>query len=521
MVTDILRCTFALTLCIGPALGQKPVVFEGGVVNAASFAKAATPGGAVAPGSIIAIFGANLAPAPASAGSTPLPTTLAGTSVTVNGIPAPLFYVSPGQINAQLPLLTGIGSASVVVATTAGASDPVEVVVHFDGLGIFTTDQSGCGPGAVLNVASDGTLSLNTPQNSVEPGGWIAIYATGLGATYPTVPDGEPAPLQPLSVKLDTNYGALFRDVLSGVSFAGKAPTLVGVDQFNTGPRADVSLEGCSVPLRIYGYSSVSQPVPISIHRGGGQCVDPPPDSYGVLRWKKTISSGITPPPAVETFSAEFPSAIGLAFPVSIMGISGLPPAYAASCSWTENKQLDAGALTMQGPGFGPLRVLPHTSGTYSSDLPPGTIRAGSFSVIGGGGAGVGSFTTTVAVPDSINLTTSFPPGPLPDQSLTVAWTGGDPQSIVRLKVVATTAWGARQVQEFSAAASDGSITITARSGVGLTLPHDSDIKITVTQTALGPQIQTFQAGGLTLGGRHVWVYEFRFGGLTFLAGNP
>ena len=139
----------------------------------------------------------------------------------------------------------------------------------------------------------------------------------------------------------------------------------------------------------------------------------------------------------------------------------------------------------------------------------------------GSGGAGVGSFTTTVGVPDSINLTTSFPPGPLPDQSITVAWTGGDPQSIVRLKVVATTSYGVRQVQQFSAAASDGSITITARPGIGLTLPHDSSIEITVTQTAPDPQIQTFQAGGLTLGGRHVWVYEFRFGGLTFLAGNP
>ncbi|MBM3795719.1 MAG: hypothetical protein FJW31_17060, partial [Acidobacteria bacterium] len=62
------------------------------MVNAADYTAA------IAPGSLIAIFGSNLAPATISAASTPLPTALAGASVEVNGQPIPLFFVSAGQI---------------------------------------------------------------------------------------------------------------------------------------------------------------------------------------------------------------------------------------------------------------------------------------------------------------------------------------------------------------------------------------------------------------------------------------
>src|ERR1043166_4588123 len=70
----------------------------GGIVNIAGFQAP------VAPGSAIAILGSNLAAAPAAATALPLPATLGGVSVVVNGtIAAPLFYVSPAQISAQLP----------------------------------------------------------------------------------------------------------------------------------------------------------------------------------------------------------------------------------------------------------------------------------------------------------------------------------------------------------------------------------------------------------------------------------
>ncbi len=86
------------------------------VVNAASYA-----GGAVAADSIATAFGANLAPRIEAAQAIPLPLTMAGTSVTVNGIPAPLLYVSPEQINFVVPAeRRSPGSATVLVSNALG-----------------------------------------------------------------------------------------------------------------------------------------------------------------------------------------------------------------------------------------------------------------------------------------------------------------------------------------------------------------------------------------------------------------
>src|ERR1035438_1745915 len=78
------------------AIDGQPVVTPGGVVNAASFQAP------VAPGSVISVFGQNLAGDTYQASSTPLPTMLGATSVTVSGVPVPLIYVGASQINAQL-----------------------------------------------------------------------------------------------------------------------------------------------------------------------------------------------------------------------------------------------------------------------------------------------------------------------------------------------------------------------------------------------------------------------------------
>src|SRR5258708_1004448 len=92
-----LAATILLSLgCLPFAFAQTPQIASGGIVNAASWSSP------VAPGALIAIFGTNLANREQSA-STPLPFTLGGTSLAINGIPAPLAFVSPGQINAQVP----------------------------------------------------------------------------------------------------------------------------------------------------------------------------------------------------------------------------------------------------------------------------------------------------------------------------------------------------------------------------------------------------------------------------------
>jgi uncharacterized protein (TIGR03437 family) len=106
------------------SLAQPPLVNPGGVVNAANFAAP------VSPGSLVSIFGSNLAPQIAQADSIPLPTSLAGVSVSANGLLAPLLYVAPGQINAQLPFeIASNSSVNVVVNNNSvlSASQTVDV----------------------------------------------------------------------------------------------------------------------------------------------------------------------------------------------------------------------------------------------------------------------------------------------------------------------------------------------------------------------------------------------------------
>src|SRR5580704_12732075 len=129
-------CTFA----------QTPAIFPGGVVNGVTYA----PGVPVAPGSIASVFGSDLAASLAQADSVPLSTNLANVSVTINGIPAPLFFVSPGQINVQVPwnvLPDGIdtGPATVVVTRGQLSSNMGSVQIGPLSPAIFTTVPDGVG----------------------------------------------------------------------------------------------------------------------------------------------------------------------------------------------------------------------------------------------------------------------------------------------------------------------------------------------------------------------------------------
>jgi uncharacterized protein (TIGR03437 family) len=150
----------------------------------------------IAPGSIVSIFGSNLAVATAVAVKTPLPAQPAGTWVTVNGIQVLLFFVSPGQINFQVPSSVpfsylGFSTAEVIVTTAAGSSAPVEVPFKQTSPAVFTTDASGCGQAVALNVAPDGTYSVNSPLNSAAQGDYIVLFGNGFGqpnaGSLPTV----------------------------------------------------------------------------------------------------------------------------------------------------------------------------------------------------------------------------------------------------------------------------------------------------------------------------------------------
>lgn len=199
----------------------------GAIVNAAGFQS-----GGLAPGSIVSAFGSNLAAGTEAASESPLPTTLASTQFLINGIPAPLYYASPNQLNAQIPFETAGGHAVAVVKTGISASAPVRLSIEQAAPGIFTP---------LLN--QDGTV--NGPGHAASGGSTLQVFLTGLGPTAFPVATGFAAQSDPpVQAKL-TVTAAIGRQA-ADVLFAGLAPGLVGVYQVNL--RVPVQAPG-SYPL--------------------------------------------------------------------------------------------------------------------------------------------------------------------------------------------------------------------------------------------------------------------------------
>lgn len=191
-------------------------------VNAASY-----KADAVAPGGLAGIFGTAFSTTTAAYTSFPLPVTLAGTSVTFNGVPAPLFLVSPQQINAQVPFGTAPGIAMAEVTSANGIS-LLQVSVTPAAAGIFTTNGQGTGEAALLDAV---TYALVTSAQPIAAGRWIQIYCTGLGATARAVTSGAipPSPAPETTARPEVRID----DKAVTVSWAGVAPGFVGLNAVN------------------------------------------------------------------------------------------------------------------------------------------------------------------------------------------------------------------------------------------------------------------------------------------------
>jgi len=152
-----------LLLAAALAPAQAPAVNSGGVVDAATFRAP------VAPGSLVSIFGIDLAPAAAATRALPLPTTLGEVSVSFNGVAAPLLYVSPTQINAQLPWeVSATGAVNVTVTNSGVASAPQSVQVAASAPGLYALE------GRAVAINPDGSLAA--PDGSIP--GYVSHPAT-------------------------------------------------------------------------------------------------------------------------------------------------------------------------------------------------------------------------------------------------------------------------------------------------------------------------------------------------------
>jgi uncharacterized protein (TIGR03437 family) len=179
----------------------------------------------VAPGSLISIYGSNLTTGTAENTSFPLPMQLAGLSVKVNGIPGPLLYASPGQINAQVPYEASLGPTTVTVSAGGSAVASGQVNVQAAAPGLFVLSG---GHAAVLNEDS----SVNAPGQPAAAGTVISAFLTGLGAVKPPVQTGAQVSISPLST-VSTAVTATIGGSSAQVQFAGLAPGFVGLYQVN------------------------------------------------------------------------------------------------------------------------------------------------------------------------------------------------------------------------------------------------------------------------------------------------
>jgi uncharacterized protein (TIGR03437 family) len=148
---------------------SSPYIYPTGIVNAGSSVPFTAE---FAPGEFISIFGANLASTTAT--DPTLPTGLGGVQVLVNGAPTAVRYVSPGQVNAVIPLDIDNGTASIQVVNSLGTSNTVSNYVGETQLGIFNSATS-------APAVFHGNNTIVSASNPAVVGEELAVYLTGLG----------------------------------------------------------------------------------------------------------------------------------------------------------------------------------------------------------------------------------------------------------------------------------------------------------------------------------------------------
>ena len=231
-----------------------PVLTAGEMVSAASYSAAATP----SPGELVAVFGTNLADAVESASGLPLPTQIQNTSVLVDGEAMPLFFGSPGQINAVVPYDLASGIRHRAIAQHGSRlSVPQRFTLATAEPAIFTTNQTGAGQGHIYVIPAGGGQVLANSAAPAKTGDVLTIYCTGLGPVMPAVAAGSPAPVPPPLTQAVNTVSMTIGGIPAQVLFAGLAPGYTGLYQINAiVPSGVPASDQASVIVYVAGASS-------------------------------------------------------------------------------------------------------------------------------------------------------------------------------------------------------------------------------------------------------------------------
>ncbi|HWQ35967.1 MAG TPA: pre-peptidase C-terminal domain-containing protein [Blastocatellia bacterium] len=227
------------------------------------------------PESIVAAFGTQLAPNLAVAASVPLPTSLGGVTVTVNGNPAGLFFVSPNQVNYQIPAGTAAGTANVVVTTSSGVVSRGTITVSGVAPSLFTANSDGQGAPAalVLRVRSNGqqiyepVAKFDSATNKFVPATitraagdqlFLVLFGTGLR----NAPNADNNSDNGVAESVQVTFGGTSAPVL----YAAAAPGYVGLDQVNVQIPNGVSGSSVTVIMKVNnGQGTLVQANPVTV----------------------------------------------------------------------------------------------------------------------------------------------------------------------------------------------------------------------------------------------------------------
>jgi uncharacterized protein (TIGR03437 family) len=241
--------TMSVPRAVQAVMTKVPYVASAGIENGAG----STPVNGIAPGSVASIFGGNLAgttvtaPAatPETAQATPLPQALGGVSVLLGDRLLPLFFVSPSQINFQLPADVPVGATTLTVAIAGATNVTANFTVVQDAPGLF--QQIVNGQAFALAFHTDGSQVTQTSPAQI--GELLTVYGTGFGPTNPARPEGFAVPASPAYSAADPVTLAVGSDTLTPAATFALAGS-VGVDavQFTL---TDTSLSGANASLSV------------------------------------------------------------------------------------------------------------------------------------------------------------------------------------------------------------------------------------------------------------------------------
>ncbi len=209
-----------------------PTLAPGGTLNNLN----PVVGAGLSPGTIAQVYGSGLASQAQSTGELPLPTLFNNTEALVGTTKAPLYYLSNGQINIQIPYETpATQQIPIILSVNNALTLPLMLKIVPATPGVLSADN-GPNPPNVQNgaqiIAQHADFTLVSSSSPAKPGEVLVMYLVGMGATNPSVASGAPSPSSPLAQVTNAPTVTVGSQPAT-VSFAGLSPGFVGLYQIN------------------------------------------------------------------------------------------------------------------------------------------------------------------------------------------------------------------------------------------------------------------------------------------------